>query len=424
MRFKYHNLSPGLIGETSENMVLNSQYLSLLLQEIKISTATLSQVIIFPQKIPRSDFYKELYDQETDFYKTRFDEIIAILTTNHVNSLKSLISNNSEENAREYINWSNILSRYAQFEHLICFSPKNYVGPHLLEIEQLKENAKIDLFISQDKNITVHEQLELADRFLEHPDTSEREKIRLLNQIIVNFYKYQKQDSDINKIFFLSKTLLEIILKIENNDFLNMLDCSIAYRGLSMVTEFDHETQESFLSKAETMARNLPAKTEREIIIAKDNLFPCVQTLAKWTLTKKEIKKAEHYLQEMTTLDPYDSTGYSELGFFYFKIEDYDKAAIHFLKAITLGPPGTGMNAYYYAKTLEQLGKENEAVTYFYESTKLDPQAISPWLDLMNYYISQNQDKKVTEIANHIYTTSNLLEQLEDDETIFIHNYI
>jgi tetratricopeptide (TPR) repeat protein len=149
-----------------------------------------------------------------------------------------------------------------------------------------------------------------------------------------------------------------------------------------------------------------------------------LQTMSKWSLFNKETEKAENYLCELITIDSHDSTGYSELGFFYLQTENYDKASQHFKSAIKLGPPGSGMNAYFYAKCLENLGREQESIEYLYESTKLDKDAISPWLDLMNYYIHQKQQDKASQIANHIYQSPTLFEQLEDDEAITIKNLI
>ena len=125
--------------------------------------------------------------------------------------------------------------------------------------------------------------------------------------------------------------------------------------------------------------------------------------MSKWHLYNKNLLEAERYLCELIVIDPHDSTGFSELGFFYVNEESFEKAANCFMKAIELGPPGAGMNAYYYAKCLEKLGKEQDAITYLFESTKLDEQALSPWLDLMGHFINQKQNDKAQQIANHIH---------------------
>ena len=103
-------------------------------------------------------------------------------------------------------------------------------------------------------------------------------------------------------------------------------------------------------------------------------------------------------------------------GFFYIKIESYNKAANAFKKAMELGPPGTGMNAYYYAKCLEKIGNEPDAIHYLYESAKLDNHALSPWLDLLEHYSNKKQLEKTREIATYIYQTPDLKEQLEEHE--------
>ena len=203
-----------------------------------------------------------------------------------------------------------------------------------------------------------------------------------------------------------------------------MLYSSIAYRGLSMVTEFGQGIQMSLLAKAEIIARNIKATSTFEKIVAAENLYTCLQTLSKWHLSINDLKMAENYLLEMIKIDQQDSTGYSELGFVYIKKEAYIHAVAQFKRAIVLGPPGAGMNAYYCAKCNEQLGNNTEAISYLYQSTNLDKQAVSPWLDLMNYFIHKKQLDKAREIAAHIYQSTILTEQLEDDEIITVQNYI
>jgi Flp pilus assembly protein TadD len=87
-----------------------------------------------------------------------------------------------------------------------------------------------------------------------------------------------------------------------------------------------------------------------------------------------EMGIAENYLQELIKIDANDSTGYSELGIFYLQTKNFELAAKNFETAVRLGPPGTGMNAY--------------------------------------------------QIANHIYKSPFLFEQLEEDEKTIIKNII
>jgi len=421
---KYENVSSGYLGVESSNSTLNSQYYRLLFKEIKSKPELLEEIIIFPQRIPRAGFFKEICSIEEANYKKCFDEMVENIIANHKNALHLLTEKNQEKDVRCYINWSNILLRYGCFEQVINHFPINYIGPYALEVELIKETAKIELLLSQDKPIGIDEQLELVERFIDRDDISDREKIILLNQIVVHHYRHQRKSKNDFKVFSLSKLLLDLIMKFEDNKFINTFLCSVSYRGLAMASDFGYDLQESFLNKAEELARNIQCKTEVEKIAAADNLFTCLQTISKWNMHNNKISTAEKYMKEMIEIDPYDSTGHSEIGFLYVNTENYENAAYHFMKAMELGPPGSGMNTYYYAKCLERLGREKEAITYLYEATKLDEEGLSPWLDLMNYFIDKKNQDKASQIANHIFNTPILFEQLEDDETKLIHAHI
>jgi tetratricopeptide (TPR) repeat protein len=420
MNYKYKNLSVGYTGIVYQKSTINSLYYGLFFEEANRSSDILNTIFIFPQRIPRSGFHVELYNLETDEYRINFDEIINKIKQYHLQFLTNLSKNNSEINARRYINWSNILLRYGCFENLLNYFPKNYSGVFALEIKMLRESAKIEMMLSEDKMISPDEQLELAEIFIDNDAASDREKIMLLNQIIVNFHRYQKEKHSNKKIFQLSKILLDLTQKFESTDFINMLHCSVAYRGLAMENTFGNKIQISFLNKAEELARNIRCQSEIERVVASDNLFTCLQSISKWHLHNKNLLQAENHLCELITIDPYDSTGYSELGFYYLNLESYEKAADCFRQALELGAPGVGMHTYYYAKCLENLGKDEEAIIYLYEATKLDEQGISAWLDLMNHFLQKNEHAQACQIANHIHSTPILTEQLEDEEKIII----
>jgi predicted Zn-dependent protease len=164
--------------------------------------------------------------------------------------------------------------------------------------------------------------------------------------------------------------------------------------------------------------------TELEEIVAAENLFTITQSLAKWHILNDDLKTAESCLLELTSIDPNDSTGYSELAFFYLNQHKYQEAETNFKKAMSLGPPGTGMNTYYYAKCLEQLEKHDEAINYLHLSTELDKYAISPWLDLLELHSKEKNPNKMREIATYILSNECLMEQLDKNEIIHIKNII
>ena len=192
MKCKYNNLSLGYIGRAHRNAALNSQYYNLFFEAQNKTPELLNNIMVFPQRIPRRDFFIELYKLETSEYRRNFDSIISQYLNNHKKSLESLNQKNSEENARQYLNWSNILLRYGQFKQIVDGFPENYSGAFSLEIKLLRESTKIEIMLSEDDNISIDEQLELSEIFINDQKSSDREKIMLLNQIIVHFYRHQR----------------------------------------------------------------------------------------------------------------------------------------------------------------------------------------------------------------------------------------
>lgn len=422
MKIRFNHLSSGYIGKNHKNGTLNSKYFSEFFNKIVNSNEFLSNLILFPQRIPKLGFFKELIALETTDFTVSFKNLLDTIKNKYNKAKDNYIKNSTKENTRTYINWANVLLRFGCFNEISTGSPQALNEPYSLEIEIIKETSKIETHLSNNTPFFINEFLEIYKKFTNNFVATEREKIILLNRIIVYFYRHQKQGNIKNSVIKLSWELIELLDKLETTSFTNRFNASVAYRGIAMVSELGQEKQSFFLEKAENLARSNHQDTAIEKIVSKDNLYTCLQTMSKWKSFQGNAEGSENCLLEMIEIDPYDSTGYCELGFFYIKTESYNKAATVFKKAMELGPPGTGMNAYYYAKCLEKIGNESEAIKYLHESTTLDKYALSPWLDLLEYYLNKKQTDKAQEIAKNIYQTPDLKEQLEEHEIITIQN--
>lgn len=154
---------------------------------------------------------------------------------------------------------------------------------------------------------------------------------------------------------------------------------------------------------------------EIEKIIYIDNLNTCLQSLAKWHTHQQDFQKAEACLREICKLDPFDSVGYSEMGLLLNRLERFEEAKNYFENAVKLGPPGVGMNIYFQAKCLEKIGKTEEAVKLLKKASNIDKNAVSPLLDLFNYYRNIN-NIEMLKIAKSILASAILSEQLEPHE--------
>lgn len=410
MNYRYKHLSPGYVGVRAKELTLNSQFYSY--DEAFLSE---EEIILFPQRVPRAGFFDELYKLETTYFKIKFNT--------ELYSCKSSLKNFSKiHSTRQWIKWGNICLRYGKFKEIIDSSAN--ISNACLEILLLKEAATVELQLSNDLPVSANNYLKLAQKYTPSKNISDREKILLLNHLIVTSYRHDKNQSNQKFVYLYANTLRNLLIKFENDTFMNQLYCSVGYRGLAMVSEFGQNMQAAYLQKSESLATNLRGLSAIENIISLENQYTCFQTMAKWHQHNGDTALTESYLNKMIQIDPYDSTGYSELGFHFVNIEDYKNASANFKKAMELGPPGTGMNAYYYAKCLEILGMHDEAIENLFKSTELDDQGISPWLDLAEYYVNQYHESKAIEIASHILNSPTLFEQLEKNEIIKLQNII
>jgi len=404
MNYNYKNLSLGYTGKHTYKGTLNSQFYGLILKNKK---NTFDEIMLFVQRVPKKDFFYELCELEIPDFKNQYEQ--------HINSIINQYKTEliSKKNIRRCINLANILLRHACFDELISYSSNETI-----EIALIKESAEFERALSLNHPLTIKNTLSLFESCINK--ATDREKILLLNRIIVNYYRHSNEPHYNKIVKNLCDQLLKVLEKYETNEFDTMLNCSVAYRGIALSNKYDEQTRHNFLNKAETLARSLRPQNDTQHIISQENLFNCLQSSAKWSISQKDYNKAESDLLELKLIDHNDSTGYSECGFFYLSNELYEKAAHHFEQALRLGPPGTGMNAYFYAKCLENLGRTNQAFYYIYQSTQLDKYAISPQLDLIEHYINQNNHRQAQKIANHLINDPILYEQLENEEKIYI----
>lgn len=424
MKLRYPYLSSGYLGLKTEKQTLNASFYALFendfIQEPNKIEATIT---LFPQRVPRSDFFNELYQLETDEYKSAFTNRLSSIKDSFKIIAKTANLTRSENSIRHYLNWANLCLRHGCLEQFTFQHLQNIEDlPFTLEIELLHEAINIEQKLSADILLTADNYLSLAENYLNKEFVSDREKIMLLNNLIVTYYRHQHSRGNSKAITAYAKHLASLTEKFDNDSLPNQLYCSVAYRGLAMVSTFNPHQQSEFLAKAEWTAMKMYSDNPSDKIVTHENLYTCFQSIAKWHEMNGEFDLAEEYLLRMIKIDPFDSTGFSALGFLYLNNHNYSMAADNFKKALDLGPPGAGMNAYFYAKCLENCGKKNEAVNYLLESANLDTQALSPRLDLIEHYKKNNNARMMNTIANQILNNQILRDQLENAELEYIKN--
>jgi tetratricopeptide (TPR) repeat protein len=418
MSFQYPNISLGFLGIKSKDASLSTSFFA----ELNADNNKMTQYISFPQRVPKVGFFEELCKLEDAKFKPVFETYIKEKKSKLVN-LSNSVSN--EYNQRKMLNLNYLLLRHGECQYLAenNFS-KNFSHDNFLEYQLLKEIVNIEVCLSFNKPIILAGLEELVRQLLNQTGVANLLRIKIVNRLIVCACRYSNQLSPEVKILELAEAVQAIIEKLSFTELAEKVTVSMAYRGMAMVKELGFDRQEAFLQKAELLARQAAPKTSLEEIVVKDNLYTLLQTLSKWNAAKKAYKDAENNLLEMVKIDLHDSTAFSELGIFLFKNGRYDEAAQIFDRAIKLGPPGVGMNMYYYAKCLEKIGKTLEFIEVLEKITSVDQGAVSPWLDIMNYKLQCNDSISAKKIAEHIFNTSELNKQLIPDEIIQIKNLI
>lgn len=412
MRYKYQYLTPGYLGEKVEDATLNSKFFS----ELFSNNIDLSKKIIFPQKVPKTQFFEEMCELEHDGVQNQFSKFINKIKR-ETHQVFSSINKTSYDHGANLIR---ILMRYGCFEDVVSIIESQFLSSEIpLEFSYLLESARVDYCLSNDLQPSLDRLQSLSESAIRNGKSQPWLKCLILNRFIVSAYKYR-----LTKYKKFSKEAALVLkgevekLKIGNT--FEFMFASLFYRGLAMIEEWGNKTQDHLMQESIVLAKSAPANNLLERLIVQDNLYPCLQSIAKWNMINNHLDEAEESLNEMIKVDPYDSTSFSEMGIFLMKYNRFEEAGIHFKKAALLGAPGVGMNTYFYAKTLEQLGKENEAIDALYEVTEIDEIAISPWLDILEYYTKSNMTDKAREVASHIAQVPELKDQLEENELVKI----
>jgi hypothetical protein len=401
------------------NNTLNARYFC----ELFSGDYDFSTILPFPQRIPKTTFFEELFAIQLPDNKKQILELI-----NHVSQQITEILDNTDHKlhndryvqCRELINYLNVLLRHGQSYDFEILSQKLYpyiTADERCEFELLRITANINNDLSCNAPVDITELQQLTNIVLNASEYTDRMKILIGNRLVVSAYRYSQDWQPRLYAQQIYPYLLSLIDK-QPKSFLNDLYASVMYRGLAMITELEESQQEDFLLKAETIARNIKPTNPLENIVAKENLYTLLQTLAKWSEQQGNMLKTKDHLQEMLALDLYDSTGYSQYGFFLFDQQKFQEASIYFKLAYFLGSPAVAMNLYYYAQSLSCLPNidQQEIIKILYEVTTIDPDAISPLLDLFEYEKTANNQNNMQAIANKILSNNNLSEQLTTEE--------
>lgn len=414
IKFRYPNLTAGYIGIKIGNATLNSDYFANLFTD----GYTPDKYIIFPQRVLREDFFSEVVALEGKYFLESFKIFRSKLSQN----LKEILLEFSKgkSSSRALINIMNIALRYGLFKEIeeinINEINNRLDTSDLIEIILQIEIAKFRLNNNDNPNLQLTNLENMAEMVLSGTALTERVQIVILTFLIVMTYRYGAKLNYEKYAQPMYNRIIYILDNLNDNTFGSKIRESVAYRGIAMVREISKELKIEYLARAQRIARGIKPGNTLEEIIFKENLYTCLQTFSKWNMHLNQFDLAEKNLIEMTLIDPNDSTAFGELGFLLFNQERIAEAADAFKQAAKLGPPAVGMHTYFYAKCLQEMGQDNEAMKTLYKAAELDKNAVSPWLDIVELYTSMNKQDKAKSVAQSILANSDYMEQLEEDE--------
>lgn len=404
LQVRWPHISLGYVGRVSETATLNSRFFYNVLNSLSV----LDSPLIFPQRVPKVDYFKELIALELKCFEDEF--------LNITKKLQNLVSVSHQTN-NLLLNSLKLLMRYGGSQFVIDFSCRHNLSDDIaLQMDFLKICSNIQVDLSKGSKPDLYPLSKFTDKVIVSYHCSINFKIIVLNRLIVNYFRYKLEGNIYIPIDKFVNNLLVSLKKIDGRVKSNRLLIAYSYRGVSMSNTLSEEEKRWFLLTSEKLSRGLHSENIIENVVYQENLYTTLQTLAKYAINTGNPDHATNYLKEMIYLDPFDPTAYSELALLLLEQGHYAESALYFEKSKLLGPPGVGMNIYYEAKCYESLGDVERYISLLKESSVIDPYAISPKLDLLEHYMNINFHEKVIEISHEIIHDDVLFSQLTVDE--------
>lgn len=151
------------------------------------------------------------------------------------------------------------------------------------------------------------------------------------------------------------------------------------YRSVSYLPFLrrDHERLEWEMARTEELARAVPASTEYEQFLARENLRACLETRSKSCYAFGEYERGHALVDEVLAIDPYEPKSHIEKAQSLLMRDKPRQAADSFLRTARLGPVSTALGYASAADCLEKAGLPVLAEDCYLQALRLDPHAIS-----------------------------------------------
>jgi tetratricopeptide (TPR) repeat protein len=175
------------------------------------------------------------------------------------------------------------------------------------------------------------------------------------------------------------RSLAELLASPEYSPFEKMMMESRFYRSVTYVPflQRDRDRLASEMTRAEELARTVPAASSYEEFLARENLRACLESRSKESFGFGDDDVGHRRVEEVLRIDPYEPKTHMELGESLHRQGDERSAADCYLRTARLGPIGTVVGYALAGECFAKAGQPLLAEDCFLQALRLDPHAVS-----------------------------------------------
>ena len=400
-QLRYPRVSAGYVGAKSVTGTVNSQYYADL--ACRGWAVSKDELQLFPQRVPVLGFFDELLAVETEIFQSGFTAVRKLIADQLLNAFRP-----HSENSEFQSNSLDLAARFGLSE-LIGKLPE----------QKFDQRMALGHFKREVYAIMMQRALGLP-RGLHHlSKLSEEVSEPLLRSLILARIIVEKARHSEPVGLDSATCAAEIKQSLDSlrpSSAVELGWLSMIYRALPMAEGILKEEAREFLEKSVEYACSIEPGCAQTRLAKADLLLTTYQSFAKWSLSVGDENAAETYLLQMNETDPADSVGFSELGLFYFRNNEFNKSFEAFRSAVDLGPPALALNLFFLGKTNLALGDAQSAENNFKRGIAVDPTGVSHFLELIEIYDRTGRSKESSNLKRSVFSNPDLFEQLSAEE--------
>jgi tetratricopeptide (TPR) repeat protein len=180
-------------------------------------------------------------------------------------------------------------------------------------------------------------------------------------------------------------TLEEVRASRDFSDFDRLVLESRTYRATAFLPflERDHRMLLREMTHCMDLARSAVPTSAVERELSKDNLYACIESMARTRIALNYSEAVSTLYEELTTLDPFDAHAWLQRGDLLEQRNDHRAALDCFLRAARFGPPQTGVCLHRAGLAARRLGDLELALACFLRAVWIAPGAVPTLLQIV-----------------------------------------